>query len=162
MPPGSMPKWCGPTRKPVDMAELLVAIVQVFTDIRRDQKAASPKINLKIAELPDNDSRYAVMGLDGRLGQVITKSARQRHLVQSKAGQNQRGHPARAAAMSRSLSKTKVRASRPAISSAYSTASIRDRPGEDEFGQNSGLGLNFSRQIITAPRGADLGGEPHR
>lgn len=28
-----------------------------------------------------------------------------------------------------------------------------DRPGQDEFGQNSGLGLNISKQIVTAHGG---------
>ena len=138
--------------QPVDMAELMEAIVQVFTDIHRDKKSQKPKIVLDIAELPDKNSRYEVMGLDSRLGQVMTNL-----LDNAISFSPKRGKIVVTVRRVRGDVEVAVEDEGPGIGAGNLERIFdrfyTDRPHEAEFGQNSGLGLNISRQIITAHGG---------
>ena len=59
----------------------------------------------------------------------------------------------------RSRSRTRARAFPPENLERIFERFYTDRP-QESFGQNSGLGLNISRQIVVAHGGASVGGEP--
>ncbi len=135
--------------RPVDVADLLRAIVPAYNTRagRRKQKVA-----LTIDERGMRGGEYVVIGHDLRLGQVIT------NVLDN------------AVSFSPERTKVQVTAQRvggeieilfddqgPGIPPENLTRIFErfytDRPGEESFGQNSGLGLNISQQIIVAHGG---------
>ena len=136
--------------EPVDMEDLLNTVIPAFAQSLR---APAPKIVVKI---PKSGSRgqpgYMVLGHDNRLGQVIV------NLLQN--------------AVSFSPKKGTITVSARRVGGDVEVAVedegpgiphdnleriferfYTDRPGEDSFGKNSGLGLNISQQIVTAHGG---------
>ncbi len=150
--------------EPVDMAALLDAVVSLSNDMR---KADQARIVLDVARWPDArrtattagkgekatpSSAFMVMGHDSRLAQVFTNLL-----------DNARSFAAPGSSIQVSLKReggnivAKVEDEGPGIPDhALERIFERfytDRPIEQGFGQNSGLGLSISRQIIEVHRG---------
>jgi two-component system sensor histidine kinase ChvG len=133
--------------KTVDMAELLRTTVSLFNDIHRDD---TPEVVLDIAYAP-GAWPYRVMGHDSRLSQVIV------NLLDNAMSFSPPG--GRVAVLARRIGheiQIAVEDEGPGIPEENLERVFErfytDRPQEN-FGQNSGLGLNISRQIAVAHGG---------
>jgi two-component system sensor histidine kinase ChvG len=144
------------SRRPVNIAQLLQTLCGAINDVHRDCKA---KIDIQIkgvmrAIALSPKSPFYIQGHEGRLHQVIS------NILDN--------------AMSFSPPDAKIRI---ACSLVKKTREVEitveddgpgipaenleriferfytDRPGHEEFGKNSGLGLNISRQIVSAHSG---------
>ena len=131
----------------VDMAELLRTTVSLFNDIHRDD---TPEVVLDIAYAP-GARPYRVMGHDSRLSQVIV------NLLDNAISFSPPG--GRVAVLVRRMGheiQISVEDEGPGIPDENLERIFErfytDRPQEN-FGQNSGLGLNISRQIAVAHGG---------
>jgi two-component system sensor histidine kinase ChvG len=135
----------------VDLKKFIADLVNVSREAGRHKKAVD--IEFRPAKLPQGVKGYFVMGHDLRLGQVITnliENARsfipedkgQITITLSRAGKHNvitvedNGPGIRAENIDR-------------IFERFYT----DRPAGEAFGQNSGLGLSISRQIVEAHGG---------
>jgi two-component system sensor histidine kinase ChvG len=133
--------------RPVDMAELLRTTVSLFNDIHRDD---TPEVVLDIAYAP-GAWPYRVVGHDSRLSQVIV------NLLDNAISFSPPG--GRVAVLARRVGneiQIAVDDEGPGIPDENLERIFErfytDRPQEN-FGQNSGLGLNISRQIAVAHGG---------
>ncbi len=133
--------------KAVDMADLLRTTVSLFNDIHRDD---TPEVVLDIAYAP-GARPYRVMGHDSRLSQVII------NLLDNAISFSPPG--GRVAVVARRIGpdiQIAVEDEGPGIPDENLERIFErfytDRPQEN-FGQNSGLGLNISRQIVVAHGG---------
>jgi two-component system sensor histidine kinase ChvG len=133
--------------EPVAMDELLRATVSLFNDIHRDD---TPEVVLDIAYAPGAHP-YQVAGHDSRLHQVIV------NLLENAISFSPPGKPV--AVVARRIGpdvQIAVEDEGPGIPEENLERVFErfytDRPQEN-FGQNSGLGLNISRQIIVAHGG---------
>jgi two-component system sensor histidine kinase ChvG len=133
--------------KPVDVAELLRTTVALFNDIHRDD---TPEVVLDIAYAP-GARPYRVVGHDSRLSQVII------NLLDNAISFSPPG--GRVAVVARRIGpeiQIAVEDEGPGIPEENLERIFErfytDRPLEN-FGQNSGLGLNISRQIVVAHGG---------
>src|SRR6185437_8992493 len=133
--------------RPVDMAELLRTTVSLFNDIHRDD---TPEVVFDIAYAPGAHP-YRVTGHDSRLSQVIV------NLLENAISFSPPG--GRIAVVTRSIGteiQIAVEDEGPGIPEENLERIFErfytDRPQEN-FGQNSGLGLNISRQIVVAHGG---------
>ena len=131
----------------VDMAELLRTTVSLFNDIHRDD---TPEVVLDIAYAP-GAWPYRIMGHDSRLSQVIV------NLLDNAISFSPPG--GRVAVLVRRMGheiQISVEDEGPGIPDENLERIFErfytDRPQEN-FGQNSGLGLNISRQIAVAHGG---------
>jgi two-component system, OmpR family, sensor histidine kinase ChvG len=131
----------------VDLAELLRTTVSLFNDIHRDD---TPEVVLDIAYAP-GAWPYRVMGHDSRLSQVIV------NLLDNAISFSPPG--GRVAVLARRMGheiQIAVEDEGPGIPDENLERIFErfytDRPQEN-FGQNSGLGLNISRQIAVAHGG---------
>ncbi|XSG83057.1 MAG: stimulus-sensing domain-containing protein [Methyloligella sp. ZOD6] len=131
----------------VDMAELLRTTVSLFNDIHRDD---IPEVVLNIAYSPGTDP-YVVEGHDSRLSQVIVNLLENAISFSPADGQVR--------VFTKRQDKTieiAIEDEGPGIPEENLERVFErfytDRP-EQYFGQNSGLGLNISRQIIQAHGG---------
>jgi two-component system sensor histidine kinase ChvG len=135
--------------QPVDLEQLLKNMVSIF-----DQgHLGEMNVDLKIAKLPTGTDSYTVPGNESRLGQVITNLIENaRSFIPEVGGEikvflmHKKDHI-----------EVRVEDNGPGIR-AENTETIfkrfyTDRPGADEFGKNSGLGLSISRQIVEAHGG---------
>ena len=130
----------------VDMKQLLGELISVSRDIGRGKRKV--EIDLKIGKLPQGMKGFFVQGHDLRLGQVITNLIENaRSFVADDSGRiiisltrsgrhviitvDDNGPGIRADNIDR-------------IFERFYT----DRPSSEAFGQNSGLGLSISRQIV--------------
>jgi two-component system sensor histidine kinase ChvG len=132
---------------PVDMAELLRTTVSLFNDIHRDD---TPEVVLDIA-FASGARPYRVMGHDSRLSQVIVNLLDNAISFSPPNG--------RVAVVARKIGneiQIAVDDEGPGIPTENLERIFErfytDRPQEN-FGQNSGLGLNISRQIVVAHGG---------
>ena len=132
---------------PVDLAELLRTTVSLFNDIHRDD---TPEVVFDIAYAP-GARPYRVTGHDSRLGQVIV------NLLDNAISFSPSG--GRVAVVTRRIGpeiQIAIEDEGPGIPEENLERIFErfytDRPQEN-FGQNSGLGLNISRQIVVAHRG---------
>ena len=133
--------------KTVDMAELLRTTVSLFNDIHRED---TPEVVLDIAYAP-GAWPYRVMGHDSRLSQVIVNLLENAISFSTPGG--------RVAVLARRIGheiQIAVEDEGPGIPEENLERVFErfytDRPQEN-FGQNSGLGLNISRQIAVAHGG---------
>jgi two-component system sensor histidine kinase ChvG len=150
---------------PVDLEKLLTAVVKIANEVPRDDGV---KIMLTCGHAPDAKGGFIVPGHDSRLGQVID------NLVANARSFSPRGGIVRVGCR-RLKDEVEVTVDddgpgiRPDALERIFERFYTDRP-EQGFGQNSGLGLSISRQIIeghggriwaenrlSKPRG---GGEP--
>jgi two-component system sensor histidine kinase ChvG len=132
---------------PVDMSELLRTTVSLFNDIHRDD---TPEVVLEIA-YSSGARPYHVIGHDSRLSQVIVNLLDNAISFSPPAG--------RVTVTTRRIGgeiQIVIEDEGPGIPPENLERIFErfytDRPQEN-FGQNSGLGLNISRQIIVAHGG---------
>ncbi len=134
--------------KPVDIARLLTTIVSIA---RETKPADSPDIDLEI-EKARGDKAYQIMGDDGRLGQVIN------NLLDNARSFSPPGGVVKVTAK-RSGREIVITVDddgsgiRPDVAERIFERFYTDRPDGEDFGNNSGLGLSISRQIVEAHRG---------
>lgn len=134
----------------VDLTPLLESIVRASREVRRNKTAAN--IALDIA--PRNGGKpYIVAGHDLRLGQVVS------NLIENARSFIPRENGEIRVAMRSVGAKViiTVEDNGPGIRAENIDRIFErfytDRPGAESFGQNSGLGLSISRQIIEAHNG---------
>jgi two-component system sensor histidine kinase ChvG len=134
--------------EPVDMVRLLETVSSVANEVRRDDNV---RIRLDIARDPRGRDAYLVIGHDSRLGQVIS------NLVENARSFSQIGGEVRVT-LRRTLGEIEIAVEDdgpgvpPHAIERIFERFYTDRP-EQGFGQNSGLGLSISRQIVGAHRG---------
>ncbi|MEP3198822.1 MAG: sensor histidine kinase [Lentilitoribacter sp.] len=134
----------------VDIAKLLKDLVEISSQVSRRNK--NVQISLDIDEI-SKDQTYEVFGHDLRLGQVITNLIENaRSFVAEKTGHIQ----IHLSQVENTLT-IKVMDNGPGIQiediNRVFERFYTDRPEGEDFGQNSGLGLSISRQIIEAHGG---------
>ncbi|MEG6508329.1 sensor histidine kinase [Methyloligella sp. 2.7D] len=131
----------------LDMAELLRTTVALFNDIHRGDK---PEVVLDIAYTP-GDKPYVVNGHDSRISQVIV------NLLENAISFSPPGGQVRVSAKREGKEiEVAIEDEGPGIPEENLERIFErfytDRPQEN-FGQNSGLGLNISRQIVAVHGG---------
>lgn len=137
---------------PVDMAQVLEAVVSVQNETRREGQARIELATERRGQRPGGRDGFLVMGHDSRLGQVMV------NLID-----NARSFSAPDKLVRVMLSRVgndvlvTIEDEGPGIE-PHALERIferfyTDRPDEG-FGQNSGLGLSISRQIVEAHRGS--------
>jgi two-component system sensor histidine kinase ChvG len=135
----------------IDLKRFIGDLVAAFQENSRHKKPVA--IDFKVAKLPLGVKGYFVQGHDLRLGQVITNLIENaRSFVPQDNGQIT-VHLSRA---NKRLFVT-VEDNGPGIRAENIDRIFErfytDRPGGEPFGQNSGLGLSISRQIVEAHGG---------
>jgi two-component system sensor histidine kinase ChvG len=142
--------------EPVDIAQLLRSICGILNDIHRED---TPSIILKIPQMRGEDGKkrdmeLIVKGHESRLSQVINNIVDNAISFSPDDG--------KIYITLRNVKKTReieiaIEDEGPGIPPAnlekIFTRFYTDRPAHEEFGQNSGLGLNISQQIVTAHGG---------
>ncbi|WP_352838800.1 sensor histidine kinase [Mesorhizobium sp. M0514] len=135
----------------VDLKKFIIDLVAVSREATRNKKAV--EIEFKAAKLPQGVKGYFVTGHDLRIGQVIT------NLIENARSfvPEDHGHIAISLARSGKVNIVTVDDNGPGIrADAIDRIFERfytDRPAGEAFGQNSGLGLSISRQIVEAHGG---------
>jgi two-component system sensor histidine kinase ChvG len=144
------------TRRPVNIAKLLDGMCGIVNDIHRE---GMPEIELKIEGLPrgaavNGHPLFTLYGHEGRLSQVIN------NLLDNAISFSPPGGKilvtVRHIAKSKDIEITvedEGRGIQPENFERVFERFYTDRPDHEEFGQNSGLGLNISRQIVEAHNG---------
>ncbi|TPL89461.1 HAMP domain-containing protein [Mesorhizobium sp. B2-3-14] len=135
----------------VDLKKFVTDLVAVSRETTRNKKAV--EIELKVAKLPQGAKGYVVVGHDLRIGQVIT------NLIENARSfvPEDHGHISLSLARAGKFNILTVDDNGPGIrADAIDRIFERfytDRPAGEAFGQNSGLGLSISRQIVEAHGG---------
>lgn len=135
----------------LDVTRFLTDVVAVSHELNRSHKPVD--IEIKVEKLPSGTKGYTVTGHELRLGQVVT------NLIE-----NARSFvPVENGRINVRLSRTARRVMiaiedngpgiRPDALERIFERFYTDRPQDDAFGQNSGLGLSISRQIVEAHGG---------
>jgi len=135
----------------VDLKSLVSDLVSFSREGGRLKKAVD--IELKVGKLPQGAKGWTVLGHDLRLGQVLTNLIENaRSFVPDEGGRI-------VVSMTRSGRRIVVSVddNGPGIRAENIDRIFErfytDRPGSESFGQNSGLGLSISRQIVEAHGG---------
>lgn len=133
----------------VDMEALLTGTLNVFNDIHRGHQS---DVKLEIIRRTNDKREFLIRGHDSRLGQVLNNLLDNAISFSPKGGKVW-------VRMQRSGNSLmiKVEDEGPGISEEHLEKIFKrfytDRPEGEEFGNNSGLGLSISQQIITAHKG---------
>lgn len=135
----------------VDLKKLVSDLVSFSREGGRHKKAVD--IDLKVGKLPQGVKGWTVVGHDLRLGQVLTNLIENaRSFVPDEGGRIviSMTRSGRRVVVSVDDNGPGIRADNiDRIFERFYT----DRPGSESFGQNSGLGLSISRQIVEAHGG---------
>ncbi len=135
--------------EPVDLTRLLKTVVGVQNDVRRGDGVS---VSLEFEHAPGASGEFVVPGHDSRLGQVIN------NLIDNARSFSPRGGEVRVTCRRhKETVEIVVDDDGPGIP-PHALGRIferfyTDRPEEQGFGQNSGLGLSISRQIVDAHGG---------
>ncbi|GLR40587.1 histidine kinase [Mesorhizobium amorphae] len=135
----------------VDLKKFITDLVAVSREATRNKKAV--EIEFKVAKLPQGVKGYFVTGHDLRIGQVIT------NLIENARSfvPEDHGHIAISLARAGKVNIVTVDDNGPGIRADNIDRIFErfytDRPAGEAFGQNSGLGLSISRQIVEAHGG---------
>ncbi len=133
----------------IDMSSLLKGIIDTFNDIHRGNQ---PEVNLYVNRKSKDEKEFLIRGHDSRLGQVLNNlldNAISFSTAKGKVWVN----------LWREKGKIilTVEDEGPGISEEHLQKIFKrfysDRPEGEEFGNNSGLGLSISQQIILAHKG---------
>jgi len=136
---------------PVDLVSLLENIVGAAREVRRNKVAAQIILDIKPLS---GDKHYLVAGHDLRLGQVLS------NLIENARSFIPKDNGLIRATMERKHQDIiiTIEDNGPGIRADNIERIFErfytDRPGVEAFGQNSGLGLSISRQIIEAHDGS--------
>jgi two-component system sensor histidine kinase ChvG len=136
---------------PVDLAQVLEAVVSVQNEMRREGRAKIELVTERRGQRPTGRDGFIVIGHDSRLGQVIV------NLIENARSFSPADKPVRVL-LSRSGDEVLITVEddgpgiEPHALERIFERFYTDRPNEG-FGQNSGLGLSISRQIVEAHRG---------
>ncbi|MDX8449584.1 sensor histidine kinase [Mesorhizobium captivum] len=135
----------------VDLKKFVTDLIAVSRETTRNKKAV--EIELKVAKLPQGVKGYVVVGHDLRIGQVIT------NLIENARSfvPEEHGHITISLARAGKFNIVTVDDNGPGIRAEKIDRIFErfytDRPAGEAFGQNSGLGLSISRQIVEAHGG---------
>ncbi|MET2829492.1 sensor histidine kinase [Mesorhizobium shangrilense] len=135
----------------VDLKKFITDLVAVSREATRNKKAV--EIELRVAKLPQGVKGYFVVGHDLRIGQVIT------NLIENARSfvPDERGHIILSLARAGKFNIVTIDDNGPGIRADNIDRIFErfytDRPAGEAFGQNSGLGLSISRQIVEAHGG---------
>ncbi|WJI42075.1 sensor histidine kinase [Mesorhizobium opportunistum] len=135
----------------VDLKKFITDLVAVSREATRNKKAV--EIEFKVAKLPQGVKGYFVVGHDLRIGQVIT------NLIENARSfvPEDHGHISLSLARAGKFNILTVDDNGPGIRADNIDRIFErfytDRPAGEAFGQNSGLGLSISRQIVEAHGG---------
>ncbi len=135
----------------VDLKKFLTDLIAVSRETTRNKKAVD--IELKVAKLPQGVKGYVVVGHDLRIGQVIT------NLIENARSfvPEEHGQITLSLARAGKFNILTVDDNGPGIRADNIDRIFErfytDRPAGEAFGQNSGLGLSISRQIVEAHGG---------
>lgn len=135
----------------VQLAKLLTDIVDLSPQMDRGKKKVKVTLDIKGRA---KRSGYKILGHDLRLGQVIT------NLIENARSfvPEENGHIHIELSSKDDVCIVKVRDNGPGIQiedvNRIFERFYTDRPANEDFGQNSGLGLSISRQIIEAHGGS--------
>ena len=134
---------------PVDLQKLLAAVVAMANDVRRD---GQPEVRLKVEPASPAKKAFIVAGHDIRLSQVFT------NLIDNAVSFSPQNDPVNITLSARNGTVRVVVEDRgpgipPDNLERIFERFYTDRPGAESFGQNSGLGLSISRQIVETYRG---------
>ena len=136
--------------KKLDLGRLLENIVSAAREVRRNKGIA---LTLTQAKLPQGAKGYFVTGHDLRLGQVITNLIENARSFVPDPGGKVEIKLEQAGDMVRILVEDNGPGIRAEKVDRIFERFYTDRPQGEAFGQNSGLGLSISRQIIEAHNG---------
>jgi two-component system sensor histidine kinase ChvG len=135
----------------VDLKKFLTELIAISRDVTRNKKVVD--IDFKAAKLPQGVKGYFSVGHESRLGQVIANLIdNARSFVPDENGRIVVG-------LSRSGRRNIITVEdngpgiRPDALERIFERFYTDRPAGEAFGQNSGLGLSISRQIVEAHGG---------
>jgi two-component system sensor histidine kinase ChvG len=135
----------------VDLKKFLSELIAISRDVARNKKVV--EIEFKAAKLPQGVKGYTMIGHESRLGQVIVNLIdNARSFVPEENGRILVG-------LSRSGRRNIITVEdngpgiRPDALERIFERFYTDRPAGEAFGQNSGLGLSISRQIVEAHGG---------
>lgn len=135
----------------VDLKKFIGDIVSVSRENTRNKKHV--EIDFTVAKLPAGVKTYNVVGHDLRIGQVIT------NLIENARSfvPDDHGHIAISLSRVGKFNVISVEDNGPGIRAENIERIFErfytDRPSNEAFGQNSGLGLSISRQIVEAHGG---------
>ncbi|MBX3530539.1 MAG: sensor histidine kinase [Rhizobiaceae bacterium] len=135
----------------VDLRKFLTELIAISRDVTRNKRVVD--IDFKSAKLPQGVKGYFSVGHESRLGQVIANLIdNARSFVPEENGRIVVG-------LSRSGRRNIITVEdngpgiRPDALERIFERFYTDRPSTEAFGQNSGLGLSISRQIVEAHGG---------
>ncbi len=135
----------------VDMQQLLTDLVDIARQTRAGGKEVA--IELKIDKRSAGKSAFKVLGHDLRLGQVVTNLIENARSFVPETSGRITIHLGRRRGMVQVLIEDNGPGIRAEVIERVFERFYTDRPDGEDFGQNSGLGLSISRQIIEAHGG---------